>query len=300
VSVLAGYIKSLKRLEVEELPDLFLFRPLAFFLVKGIYRTNITPNQITMVSLLVGILAGVSFGFGRRSTILLGGLLFGLSIVLDCADGQLARLKKNGTRLGRILDGLVDYIVSGAVYLGIGIGLALASSHPLLWWVILAATGASHVFHSLSVDHYRSRFLAHVEGSSDSVEEDDYRAFKAELDVLKAGRGHFLRKTLIGLYLRYLNVQKKMTSRAAGAGRAKQASMEEFYARNKTAMRGWTLLGPSMGGLLLIAAALLGRFDLYFWGRIVVMNLWAAVMYFVQFRIDHSLADETEAEDGSA
>ncbi|MCX6562747.1 MAG: CDP-alcohol phosphatidyltransferase family protein [Candidatus Aminicenantes bacterium] len=300
MSVLAGYKKSLKRLEVEELPDLFLFRPLAFVLVKGIYRTNITPNQITMVSLLVGILAGVSFGFGRRSTILLGGLLYGFSIVLDCADGQLARLKKNGTRLGRILDGLIDYIVSVAVYLGIGIGLGPASDHPGMWWVLLAATGTSHVFHSISIDHYRIRFLDRVEGSSGSVEEDDYRAFKAELDSLNAGHGQVLRKTVIGLYLRYLNIQKSITSRAAGAVRGKRAEADAFYARNKAAMRGWTLLGPSMGGLLLIVAALLGRFDLYFWGRIVVMNIWAAVMYIVQFRIDHSLADETEAEDGSA
>jgi hypothetical protein len=300
VSVLAGYIKSLKRLEVEELPDLYFFRPLAFLLVKGIYRTNITPNQITMVSLLVGILAGVSFGFGHRSTILLGGLLYGFSIVFDCADGQLARLKKNGTRLGRILDGLIDYIVAVAVYLGIGIGFAPASDHPVLWWVLLAATGASHIFHSMSIDHYRVRFLDRVEGSSASVEEADYQAFKAELDSLNAGHGHVLRKTVIGLYLRYLNIQKRMTSRAAGAVRGKRAGAAAFYARNKMAMRGWTLLGPSMGGLLVIAAALLGRFDLYFWGRIVVMNLWAAVMYIVQFRIDHRLADETEAEDGSA
>ena len=293
MSVLADYIKSLKRLEVEEPADIYLFRPLAFLLVKLIYRTNITPNQITLVSLIVGILSGVSFGAGRRPEVILGGLIYGLSIVLDCADGQLARLKKNGTRLGRILDGLIDYLVTVAVYLGIGIGLAPASGHPLLWWVILAATGASHVFHSLSVDYYRSRFIEHVEGSSGSVEEDDYWAFKAELDALKAKRGHHLRKTVIGLYLRYLSLQRKMTSRAAGAVPDRRAGSAAFYAKNKTAMRGWTLLGPSMGGLLLIIAALLGRFDLYFWGRIVVMNLWAAAMYIIQFRINHSLAEET-------
>ncbi|MDP2915266.1 MAG: CDP-alcohol phosphatidyltransferase family protein [Candidatus Aminicenantes bacterium] len=292
MSVLAGYIKSLKRLEVEELADIYIYRPLAFLLVKGIYRTNITPNQITMVSLLVGILAGISFGVGCRPAVIFGGMIYGLSIVLDCADGQLARLKKNGTRLGRILDGLIDYIVTVAVYLGIGIGLAPASDHPLLWWVILAATGASHVFHSLSVDYYRSRFLDHVEGSSAS-DEDDFRSFKADLDALSASQGQLLRKAVIGLYLRYLNLQKRMTSRAAGAGRGRRVSADAFYARNKTAMRGWTLLGSSMGGLLLIISAFLGRFDIYFWGRIVVMNLWAAVMYIVQFRIDHGPAEET-------
>ena len=180
-----------------------------------------------------------------------------------------------------------------AVYLGIGIGLAPASGHPLLWWVILAATGVSRVFHSLSVDYYRSRFLEPVEVSSTSVEEDDYQGFKAELDSLHASHKHVLRKTVISLYLRYLNLQKRMTSRAAGADRGRRVSADAFYARNKAAMRGWTFLGPSMGGLLLIISAFLGRFDLYIWGNIVVMNLWAVVMSFVQSKIDLSLDEET-------
>lgn len=186
-----------------------------------------------------------------------------------------------------------------AVYIGIGIGLAPASNHPALWWILLAATGASHIFHSASVDYYRSRFLDRVEGSSSpssaDEDEDDARTFKAELDALKARKGHLFRKAAIGLYLRYLNVQRRMASRAAGAGRGKQAGADAFYARNRAAMRGWTLLGPSMGGFLLIVCAVVGRLDLYFWGRIVVMNFWAAVMYVVQFRIDHSLAEETAA-----
>ena len=293
MSVLTEYRKSLKRIEVEEPPDVYFFRPLAFLLVKGIYRTNITPNQLTLVSMFVGILSGISFGIGRPAAVAWGAGLFGFSIVLDCADGQLARLKKNGTRLGRILDGMVDYIVSVAVYLGIGIGLSPASNHSSLWWILLAATGMSHVFHSVSVDHFRSRFLGRLEGAAASADEDDARTFKAELDALNTRKGRFLRKAAIGLYLRYLHIQKRIASRAEGDGRGKQAGSSACAARNKAVMRGWTLLGPSMGGSLLIICAVAGRVDLYFWGRIVVMNLWAAAMYVVQFRIDHGRVEET-------
>lgn len=292
MSILAEYRKSLKRIEVEEPPDVYIFRPLAFLFVKTIYRTNITPNQVTVASLFVGVVSGIGFGIGRPSAVVWGAVIFGLSIVLDCADGQLARLKKNGTRLGRILDGLIDYVVTIAVYLGLGIGLAPASPRPALWWALLAATGASHIFHSASVDYYRSRFLARVEGSAAAADDDDYRSFKAELDDLRAGKGRRLRKAAIGLYLRYLDGQKKMTSRAAGSGAAGQAGADAYCARNKAAMRGWTLLGPSMGGILLIVCAVVGRVDLYLWGRIVVMNLWAAVMYVIQFRIDRESTEE--------
>ena len=42
-------------LEVEEILDLIIFRPPAFLLVKSIYKTSISPNQITWLSLLFGV-----------------------------------------------------------------------------------------------------------------------------------------------------------------------------------------------------------------------------------------------------
>ena len=54
-------------------------------------------------------------------------------------------------------------------------------------------------------------------------------------------------------------------------------------------MRGWTLLGTSTQIVLLIACILVGRLDIYFWLMIVVLNLAAAVFFFVQARIDIKL-----------
>ncbi len=42
--------------------------------------------------------------------------------IIDCSDGQLARLKKNGTHTGRIIDGSADYITAAFVFIGLGIG----------------------------------------------------------------------------------------------------------------------------------------------------------------------------------
>jgi hypothetical protein len=46
---------------------------------------------------------------------------------------------------------------------------------------------------------------------------------------------------------------------------------------------------------MLIVTSLLSRIDLYFWGMIVVGNIWAAVMFIAQNRIDHSLVEEEVA-----
>src|SRR5450759_2325263 len=104
MSLLAEYKASLKNITIEEYVDLFIFRPLAFLFVKSIYRSSITPNQITLLSMLTGISAGVMFAIGGSTSVILGGLLLALATIFDCADGQLARLKNNGSYFGRILD----------------------------------------------------------------------------------------------------------------------------------------------------------------------------------------------------
>lgn len=55
------YKKSLKSIEVEEIFDLFFYRPLAFILVKIIYPTNITPNQLTIGAIIMGIIGGIFY-----------------------------------------------------------------------------------------------------------------------------------------------------------------------------------------------------------------------------------------------
>src|SRR6185295_5546693 len=95
------YKKSLKMVEVEEYFDLFFYRPLAFLLVKTVYRTNITPNQITIAAIVIGLLSGVVYAQGTNYW-LWGAILFALYNITDCSDGMLARIKKNGTHAGRV------------------------------------------------------------------------------------------------------------------------------------------------------------------------------------------------------
>ena len=109
-------------LEVEEVFDLIFYRPLAFIFVKTIYRTSITPNQVTWLALLFGVLGAFLITFGTHQVYILAALCFIIYNVLDCSDGQLARINKSGTLTGRIVDGFADYVVAVVSYIGIGIG----------------------------------------------------------------------------------------------------------------------------------------------------------------------------------
>ena len=106
--------------EVEEAIDLFFYRPIAFLLVKSIYRTNITPDHLTLGAIILGLTGGFFYAFGLQQTSIIGAIFYILFVILDCSDGQLARLKKNGTKIGRLLDGIADYIVVSGYLCGIG------------------------------------------------------------------------------------------------------------------------------------------------------------------------------------
>jgi hypothetical protein len=285
VSFFSDFKRSLKMVEVEEIFDLYLFRPLAYILVKSIQRTRITPNQITLFSISIGITSGVCFGIGTPRVVMVGAMLYGLSVVLDCADGQLARLKKNGTRMGRLLDGMVDYITGMSVYLGIALGLQPEGWRDGRWWLLITAAVASNIFHAMLLDYYRNRFLNVVNGFPE-YENEDYHSFKTERDALRVSGRHSIRRGFITFYLYYLEIQRRLTLRWQPSSPLRGVAVEDFKAANRGIMRGWTLLGTSTQIVMLIVCILFGRMDIYFWLMIVVLNLAAAVFFFAQARID--------------
>jgi len=93
---------------VEEWTDLHFFRPLGMRLVRLLAPTGVSADQVTVAALLVGLAAGHLFFYRSAALNALGLLLFVLSDILDSADGQLARLRGNSTRMGRVLDGISD------------------------------------------------------------------------------------------------------------------------------------------------------------------------------------------------
>ena len=101
--------------------DRLLYRPLGRYLSKILIRTPFSPNQVSIVSTLVGILSGWLFAEGHFIS---GALLLQLSAIIDCVDGDLARVLYRESRLGKWLDLVGDQFVHVAVFAGIGFGLS--------------------------------------------------------------------------------------------------------------------------------------------------------------------------------
>jgi phosphatidylglycerophosphate synthase len=103
------------------LVDRFCNRPLGRPLSKLLVHTPISPNQVSVVSILIGL---ASAWFFARGNFLAGALVFQLSAIIDCVDGDLARASFQQSRLGKWLDFGGDQVVHFSVFAAIGIGVA--------------------------------------------------------------------------------------------------------------------------------------------------------------------------------
>jgi phosphatidylglycerophosphate synthase len=154
---------------VEEWADRRFFRPVGWRIATALMPTRISPDAVTLASLVLGILAGHLFWY-RSAWINAGGvLLFILSDVLDSADGQLARLRGTSTRMGRILDGLADAGRFVSLYGHLGARLYAAG-----WgWqgpVLALAALLSHSYQAAAADFIRQAYLYFGIGSGSELE----------------------------------------------------------------------------------------------------------------------------------
>ncbi len=113
----------------------FLGRPAARLFSKLLVATPVTPNQVTVASLLVGLAAAWVAALGTRWSFVLGAFLYWFGMVVDCIDGDLARVRLEGSRLGQWLDTVADDVSTAAFALGMGFGLAQAGAGLPWAWV---------------------------------------------------------------------------------------------------------------------------------------------------------------------
>lgn len=119
----------------------YFTRPLASLIVKAVFRTSITPNQLTYFSFVLGLGAAAAFCGGTPLFFIIGGILTQLGSIIDCADGQLARAKKLQSRYGTYLDLFLDRISDTITILGMNWGYYLYSGEKALFILGLVTSG---------------------------------------------------------------------------------------------------------------------------------------------------------------
>jgi phosphatidylglycerophosphate synthase len=95
---------------------------LAHWLMRPLVASAITPNHITAFGMICGLAAVASYASGVAALGHLGGVLFMVAMLMDHADGELARLSGKSSRFGHIFDRGVAAANHTLIFVGIGWG----------------------------------------------------------------------------------------------------------------------------------------------------------------------------------
>ncbi|MBB28986.1 MAG: hypothetical protein CME25_08815 [Gemmatimonadetes bacterium] len=115
---------------------------IAAVLVRPLVNTMVTPNQITAVSLVLGVAAAAMFAWGEGTAAYWAAGLVIAARFIDHMDGELARQAGKGSKLGALFDSATGTASYGMLFLGMGIGewrgdgaeWVLWLAWRALWW----------------------------------------------------------------------------------------------------------------------------------------------------------------------
>lgn len=245
--------------EIEDPTNLYFIHPISACLVPIFARLGITPNTVSLTGMVCGIAAGFAYyGYSASWCAWLGFVLMLCWHVMDGADGQLARLTKSYSELGKVLDGVCDYVTFTAVY----VGLALAMSARLggwVWWVV-AFSGIAHALQSAVYEMQRQDYnfigLGRLSASLPDMAEKpkgfagSLHYIYARIQIWGAGGAVVFRQSFFQL----------LAANPEHADKLRIAYREAFA----PAVRRWGLLGSNYRTLGLFIAALIKLPILYF------------------------------------
>jgi phosphatidylglycerophosphate synthase len=175
--------KKLQREEVYEIYDKikgiqYTKRIYTYFGIKVadfLIKTKITPNQITILSAIFGIIAAIFLIRDVYIQMIIGALLIQLSLILDRADGSLARRKALKSKLGLWYDLTLDRLVDAVIIVSIYIGIYFSTGNRLFLFWGLAAVALRFLIDNLSISFETTM------GSSEALNKDLNNKFLSQL-----------------------------------------------------------------------------------------------------------------------
>lgn len=305
-----GYLASLKSAETEDWLDLHVIRPFCYQLARFFAKFGIHPNTVTIWSMIIGAVSCVFFAHGSFYYEGLQGFILNLiaifllmwADILDCTDGQLARLTGQKSRLGRILDGAAGFVWYIAIYTAIVYRFYVHHDLEFGWLGIedtpenaLIGAGAVVVLAFISgvicmggqtrmADYYIQIHLFFLKGEKGS--ELDNSAKQLEIYKQTPWKGNFAWKAFLNSYVDYTRKQEKVTpqfqrmlkllgQRFGGIENVPQDIRKEFHDESLTLIKWNGLLTFNFRSSIFFLACLLDVPVFNFLFEIIAMSLLA-------------------------
>ena len=275
-----------KSKDTEETLDKLFYRPLGYRAALAAKALRVSPNGVTIFSIFTGIGAGLCFYFDNPICLALGIFLLLFSEMLDSADGQLARMTQNYSKVGRVLDGIATSIMYLSVYAFLCARL-IGESYPI--WIILVAivSGISHSTQCNIADFYRNCYLEYASpDTKGEIEPSEKIKEKYNKD------DSLFERLLMRFFYNYTTTQESITKefqkllkylRDLGTNIPREF-YNEYQRLNKPYIKYYNILTANTRMFALIFAMLFNYPIAFFAFEIIILNL---LLLYVTSRQNH-------------
>jgi len=266
----------LKSNDVEDPVNRYLHRTLAYLFVKSVFNTRITPNMITLSTVIIGFAAGCAFIWGTPMAMVTGGICLWAAAILDGADGILARAKNLQSEFGRALDGSADTLVAVFTVFPAFYHIWVTHHNPY-HLVLMVPALVLTVVHLAAYDFYKEAYLRGTrpgqggEGRDADDISDSMRAARSEGPVIRMAMNYILVPHLMRqkAVVRWLNPDAWKMSQELQSDEQTRAI---YRKENLWPMRLWALVSLAPHSYLMAICAMFDRLDVYLFIRVFVMN----------------------------
>jgi Phosphatidylglycerophosphate synthase len=276
---------TLKSADTEEWLDIHFYRPIGFKWALFFNKIGVTPNQITIASIFIGIAAGVCFYYTDFWINLLGVFFLVWANSYDSADGQLARMTGQKSEMGRILDGACGDIWFITIYFAIIFRLW---GEWDFWILILALiAGVSHSQQAAMADYYRNVHLLFLKGKNGSELHNSKELAEKYKNI--SWKKQPVVKIFEFFYLNYTRSQERMTPRLQKMlkvikdkynGQAPEWFLSEFRTQSLPLMKYTNMLSFNLRAIVLFISVLTNYPWVYFAFELTVMNIMLVYMMY--------------------
>lgn len=268
---------TLKSTDTEEFIDIHFYRPIGYRWALLFSKLGVTPNAVTIASIFLGIGAGICFYFDNIWISLLGILLLVWANSYDSADGQLARMTKQFSALGRVLDGFAGNLWFLSIY--VAICLRLYPEWGGWIWVLACVTGYFHSKQAEMADYYRNVHLLFLKGKTGS-ELDNSAELTMKFNEL-SWKENFGAKLVVFFYRNYTTDQENRSPRLQQLFKllkekygevAPESFRKEFRQKSLPLMKYTNILSFNTRSIALFISILIGWPWMYFVFELTVLN----------------------------
>lgn len=132
--------EHIARYNAEHWSGALYIRHLSIYATRAMLPTGITPNGVTWLMIVVGVLGALALPLGGLVGPLLCVLAMQLQILLDCSDGEVARWRQRFSPAGIYLDRVGHYLTEASIPVALGLradGWSLSDPLDVSGWTVL-------------------------------------------------------------------------------------------------------------------------------------------------------------------